>query len=146
MPTLEQVLKQYPNEVKLVLKNFPLRNHKFAMKAAAAALAARRQGKFWEFHDALFENYNKLNDEKIKGIVTQLEMNETAFEAELKKPLINKLIGKDLNDGRNAGVRGTPTAFINGRRVKDRSIKGIQAIIDKELEGIKARGKDETGK
>jgi protein-disulfide isomerase len=54
VPVLEQVLEKNPNQVKLVFKNFPLRNHKFAMEAAIAALAAEKQGKFWEFHDLLF--------------------------------------------------------------------------------------------
>ncbi len=57
------MLEQYPNDVKLVFKNFPLtRIHKFAMDAAVASMAANQQGKFWEFHAGLFKNYNNLND------------------------------------------------------------------------------------
>ena len=65
MPVLEQVLEKNPDKVKLVFKNFPLRNHKFAMPAATAALAAEKQGKFWEFHDLLFKDYNRLNEQKV---------------------------------------------------------------------------------
>jgi protein-disulfide isomerase len=60
VPVLEQVLEKNPENVKFVFKNYPLRNHKFAMKAAVAALAARSEGKFWEFHDELYKNYNKI--------------------------------------------------------------------------------------
>jgi len=62
------VLEKYPQQVKLAFKNFPLPSHRFATKAAIAALAANAQGKFWEFHDALFKNYTSLDDAKIQQI------------------------------------------------------------------------------
>jgi protein-disulfide isomerase len=133
VPVLERVLEKYPNDVKIVFKNFPLRNHKFAMKAAAAALAAERQGKFWEFHDLLFKNYNKLNDQKIREIALGLSLDQAEFEKKMKDPTIEAMIMQDVRDGARAGVRGTPTVFINGRRLKDRSLKGFQVLIDKEL-------------
>jgi protein-disulfide isomerase len=76
VPVLEQVLEKYPHDVKIVFKNYPLRNHKFAMKAAIAALAAGSEGKFWEFHDELFKNYNKLNDQKIREIALGLGFDQ----------------------------------------------------------------------
>ena len=133
MPVLEQVLKKYPDDVKIVFKNFPLRNHKFAMKAATAALAAESQQKFWPFHDLLFKNYNRLNDQKISEIALELGLNQVEFEKKMKDPKIKAMIRQDLRDGAEAGVRGTPTVFINGRRLNDRSIKGFQAAIDREL-------------
>ena len=86
MPLLEQVLEKYPNEVKMVYKNFPLRNHRFARPAAIAALAAERQGKFWEFHDLLFENYNRLSAEKIQEIARELNLDMDKFEQDQKDP------------------------------------------------------------
>ncbi len=136
MPLLEQVLEKYPQDVKVVFKNFPLQNHKFAMKAAVAALAAESQGKFWEFHDLLFENYNRLNDEKIQEIAQTVGLNQEEYEKMKKDPAIQKKVRRDLSDGRRAGVRGTPTVFINGRRLRDRSLKGFQAAIDKQLEKL----------
>ena len=135
MPVLEQVLEKYPQDVKVAFKNFPLRNHKFAMKAAVAALAAESQGKFWEFHDLLFENYNKLNDQKIQDIAVAVGLNIEEYEKKKKDPTIERRVKQDLSDGRQAGVRGTPTIFINGIRLKDRSLKGFQAAIDKQLPG-----------
>lgn len=134
MPVLEQVLEKYPNEVKLVFKNFPIRSHKFAVKAATAALAADRYGKFWEFHDLLFKSYNKLNDQVIEGIALGLGLDQREFENTMKDPALMKIIRQDVIDGRNAGVRGTPTIFINGRRLQNRSLAGFQSIIDKLLQ------------
>lgn len=133
MPLLKQVLEQYPNDVKLVFKHFPLRNHKFARKAATAALAAESQGKFWEFHDLLFKDYNKLNDKKVAEIAAALALNQEAFEDKMKDPLIRAKINQDVKEGVDAGVRGTPAIFINGRSLKNRSLAGFRAIIDKEL-------------
>ena len=134
MPVLEQVLEKYPNDVKIAFKNFPLRNHKFAMPAALAALAASEQGKFWEFHDLLFENYNKLNDQKINEIAQTVGLNLEEYEKKKKDPAIQRRINQDLLDGKRAGVRGTPTIFINGRRLKDRSLRGFQVAITRELQ------------
>jgi protein-disulfide isomerase len=133
VPVLEQVLEKYPVDVKIVFKNFPLRNHKFAVKAAAAALAAESKGKFWEFHDELFKNYNKLNDQKIREIALGLGFDQAEFEKKMKDPKIKATIVQDLRDASQAGVRETPAIFINGRRLKNRSLQGFQAVIDKEL-------------
>ena len=136
MPLLEQVLEKNPDTVKIVYKNFPLGSHKFATKAATAALAAGEQGKFWEFHDELFKNYNRLNDQKIQEIATSLNLDQKAYESKLKDPEIKALIRKDAMEGRMIGVRGTPTLFINGRRLKDRSLQGFQRLIDSELQKL----------
>ncbi len=140
MPLLEQVLEKNPKKVKLVIKNFPIRNHKFAIKAAKGALFAQGHGKFWAFHDRLFENYNSLGNEKIKEIARNLGLDEAKFEVGLKDPGLMARIRRDIQDGRNAGVRGTPAIFVNGRRLRKRSIEGFQKLIDKAL------GKLEKGK
>jgi protein-disulfide isomerase len=127
------VLEKNPNQVKLVFKNFPLRNHKFAMPAAIAALAAEKQGKFWEFHDLLFQNYNRLNEQKVKEIAQQLKLNMEKFEKDRKDPRIRAMINRDLAEGNRAGVRGTPTVFINGRLLRNRSMDGFQELIEKVL-------------
>ncbi len=134
MPLLEQVLEKYPEEVKIVFKNFPLNSHKFAKKAATAALAASSQGKFWEFHDLLFKNYNRLNDRKIRDIALELGLDMVKFDKKMKDPLIQERISQDLWDGNRADVRGTPTVFVNGKRLRDRTLPGFQKIIDRELQ------------
>ena len=104
------------------------------MKAAMAALAADKYGKFWQFHDQLFNEYNKLNDQKFKEIARNFGLNVEEFEKEMKNPKIVTKIQKDVLDGREAGITGTPTIFVNGRRLKDFSLNGLQMLIDKELE------------
>jgi protein-disulfide isomerase len=133
VPVLEQVLEKNPNQVKLVFKNFPLRNHKFAMPAAIAALAAEKQGRFWEFHDLLFKDYSRLNEQKVKEIAQQLNLDMEKFEKDRKDPQIRTLINRDLAEGNRAGVRGTPTVFINGRLLRNRSMAGFQELIEKAL-------------
>jgi protein-disulfide isomerase len=136
VPVLEQVLEKYPDKVKIVFKNFPLRNHKFAMKAATAALGADSSGKFWEFHDLLFKNYNRLNDQKIRDIALALGLDKAAFERTMKDPKFRVRIRQDVSDANRAGVNGTPTVFINGRLLRDGTLKGFQRAIDKELQKL----------
>ena len=133
MPLLEQVLEKYPDQVKLVFKHFPLRNHKYARKAAAAALAAHNQDKFWEFSDHLFKNARQLNDEKIQEIVGQLKLNLEQFQKDWQDPGIAEKIDRDTREGNRIGVRGTPTLFVNGRSLMQRSKEGLEATIEKEL-------------
>jgi protein-disulfide isomerase len=137
---LEQLLEAYPEKVKVVFKHFPLKSHKFAVKAAMAALAAGRQGKFWEFHDRLFENYNKLNDDVIQQIATDLGLNMEAFEKELKNSENLGRIRRDLQDGGKAGVKGTPAVFVNGKRQANRKLKGLRTAIDRELKRLAISG------
>jgi protein-disulfide isomerase len=133
VPLLEQVLEKNPAKVKVAFKNFPLQNHKFAQKAAVAALAADRQGKFWPFHDRLFDSYNQLSDQKIQEIAVSLGLNMEAFNNDLKNPAIQAKVRQDFQDGNQAGVRGTPPVYINGRVLKNRTLAGFQEIIDREL-------------
>jgi protein-disulfide isomerase len=127
------VLEQYPNQVKVVFKNFPLRNHKFARPAALAALAANEQGKFWEFHDKIFENYNKLSDKKLQEIAVELQLDMDRYQADRKNQKVRASVAQDTRDGQTAGVRGTPTIFVNGRLLKNRSVQGFREVIDKLL-------------
>ena len=127
------MLDKFPKNVKLVIKNFPLRNHKFAHKAATAALAANDQGKFWEFHSKLFKNFNAINDVKIQDIAKELGLNMEKFNKDMQSPVIENLIARDLENGRQIGVRGTPTIFINGKTLRNRSLPGIYRAIEAEL-------------
>ncbi len=133
MPLLEQVLEKNPESVKIVFKNFPLRNHRFAKQAAIAAFAAERQGKFWEFYDLLFKDYNRLNEQKVREIAQKLNLDMEKFGQDQKDPGIESIINRDLAEGGRIGVRGTPTVFINGRLLRNRNMAGFQAMIDKTL-------------
>ncbi|GAB4259234.1 MAG: hypothetical protein Kow0092_07370 [Deferrisomatales bacterium] len=127
------MLEQYPNDVKVVFKNFPLRNHAFARKAAIAAAAAQKQGKFWEFHDKLFANYNRLSDQKIEEIAQEVGLDKARFDADRQDPEVLSRVNADARDGQRAAVRGTPTVYVNGKQLQDRSMDGFRAMIDSEL-------------
>ena len=133
-PVLEKVLKKYPENVKLVIKHFPLRMHKFAKKAARASLAAHQQDKFWEYHDMVFENYKGLNDEKFPEFAATLGLDVEKFKTNTDSNPIADILKKDMAHGKTAGVRGTPTVFINGKRLKSRGLKGFEKMIKQELE------------
>jgi len=144
VPQLEQLLKKYPGKVKLVFKNFPIRSHKYAVKAAVAALAAEPLGKFWEFHDMLFSNYNRLNDQKIQEIVGLLGLDETKFKEQQMNPAITERIRQDYEEGIRLMVRGTPTLFFNGKKLRDRGMKSMEAIVEKELQKQQETSQKET--
>jgi protein-disulfide isomerase len=128
------VIEKYPKQVKIVYKNFPIRSHKYSEPAAKAALAAQKQGKFWPFHDLLYAHYKDLSDKEIIKIANQLELDVVRFEKDRKDPAIYGKVRADLRDGNKAGVRGVPTVFINGRRLRKRSLEGFLEMIEKELQ------------
>lgn len=109
--------------------------HKFADPAARAALAAKEQGKYWEFHDELFST-KKLSDKAIENIATKLGLDITKWKNDMNSPVVRQQINVDTQDAQKAGVTGTPTIFINGRLLKNRSIQGFQQMIDEELNKI----------
>jgi protein-disulfide isomerase len=133
------VLEKNPKSVKIVFKNFPIRSHRFAVQAALAALAADRQGKFWDFHDELFKQHNKLNEEKVQEIAAKLKLDLAQFEKDRNDPLLLEQIRYDYNEGIRVGINSVPSVFVNGRKLKDRSLKGFQTLIDKELEILKQK-------
>lgn len=126
------MLEKNPDTVKIVLKNMPLNFHKFAKPAALAALAAGKQGKYWEFHDELFAT-PKLSTESIQAIAKKLNLDIEKFQMDMVSPEIQQKLAIDLADAQEAGVTGTPSIFINGAQVKTRTIPAMQKIIDEEL-------------
>lgn len=131
--TIQQVLDQYPKDVRLVPKNFPLRSHKFARKAAHAAIAANAQGKFWEFRHKLFENYQSITDAKIQEIAESLGLDMDKFNRDKDSRSVRDFVTRDVINGRRIGVRGTPTLFVNGKRAMVRKPFDLFTIIDAEL-------------
>ena len=126
--------EKYPNDVKLVIKHFPLSIHEYARKAAIAALAAGKQGKFWEFHEKLFANQKDLNDTKVEAIAGELGLDMEKFKKDLQDPAIASVIDRDMNDGLKANVQGTPSIFINGKLLNQRNylLQAIEAALKKK--------------
>ena len=133
---LRQLPEKYPGKVRVVFKNFPLSRHKYAKKAALAALAARKQGKHIEFHDTLFKNYKRLNDTKIMDIAKELNLDIEQLQKDMEDPAIKRLMFSDIMDGRKAGVQSVPSMFINGKYLKIRSNQELYQMIEEELKNI----------
>ncbi len=103
-----------------------------AEPAHKAAMAADLQGKFWEFHDKLF-SAKKLTNELIESTAKELNLDLDKFHKDLNSPVVLQKIRKDMVDAQNAGVTGTPTVFINGRKLTERSLQSFQKLIDEEV-------------
>ena len=131
---LKDVLEAYPGKIKLVLKHFPLSFHKQAAPAhAAMVMAYQKRGNngFWQMHDKIAEKPRELGIDVLKGYAEQLDLDMDRFNKIIEdKEEIRKLLHEDMQDAKKAGVRGTPSVFINGRRLKKRSIDNYKAIID----------------
>jgi protein-disulfide isomerase len=134
--TMDQVLKAYPNDVKLSFKNLPLPMHENAKPAALAALAAGKQGKFWEFHDALFENQRGLTKEFLETTAKSLGLNVEQFKKDIESPEIKQQVEDDIQLGNKHGIQGTPGFFVNGVAVRGAyPFEHFKQIIDRLLSG-----------
>jgi protein-disulfide isomerase len=137
-PLLDDVLKSYPKEVNLVFKQFPLTSiHPNAMPAAKAAVAAGKQGKFWQMHDIMFENNRELTPDKLKEYATKVGLDVARWEKDMASPEVQAQIDREMQDARAADVTGTPTIFVGGKRLQNRSPEGFKQMID---EAMKAKG------
>jgi protein-disulfide isomerase len=132
--TLEQLLRDYPNDVRILFRHSPLPFHNNAAPAAEAAVAAEKQGKFWEMHDKLFADQNDLERPSLELHAVQVGLDLTAFRAALDTHAGKARVDDDLALGRQLGVRGTPAFFIDGRPLTGaQPIAAFKQIIDDEL-------------
>ncbi len=133
LPTLNRIKETYPGDVRIVFRQRPLGMHPQARPAAQAALAAHRQGKFWEMHDLLFQNRKLLSMAKFEELAQQLGLDMAKFKADFEDPEIAKMIREDEVVATTFGARGTPAFFINGRFLSGaQPFEAFQAVIDEE--------------
>lgn len=133
--TLEQLKSAYGDDVRLVFKDYPLPNHAQAFKAAEAGHCALEQDKFWELHDAMFENQDALEVEDLKRHAGMLGMDQTAFDACLDSGRHAARVNANLREGQEVGVSSTPTVFVNGRAVLGAAPYALfEQVIEEELE------------
>ncbi|MBT3262226.1 thioredoxin domain-containing protein [Candidatus Woesearchaeota archaeon] len=116
VPGLEQLARE--GKIKFVFKHFPLAGHEYAQKAAEAAEAANAQGKFWEYHDALFEKGGAFDDDTLIEIAEELDLDVSRFKAELKGDVYARSVRDDMREGQRLGVGGTPAFLINGQLIE----------------------------
>ena len=131
--TVQQVMKTYGDKVRLVHRDFPLSIHNRARPAAEAARCAEAQGKFWEYHTKLFASQD-LSAEKLQALATEVGIDRTKFDECIAKQPFKDSIDKDIADGTDAGVTGTPAFFINGRMLSGaQPFEKFKEVIDEEL-------------
>jgi protein-disulfide isomerase len=134
-PTLRKVEETYGDKIRLVFKQFPLRNiHPHAQKAAEASLCAKEQGKFWEMHDAMFGDQKNLTVPDLETKAESAGLDKQAFSECLASGRSADAVDEDVRQGSLAGVSGTPALFINGRLVSGAvPYEQIAQVIDEEL-------------
>jgi protein-disulfide isomerase len=133
-PTVKRVLDTYGDRIRFVFRNFPLQTHPRARPAAEAAQCANEQGKFWPYHDRLFEDPKKLGDPDLKQTAVDLGLDAAKFNACFDSHKYQSVVDSDAQAGSEAGVSGTPAFFINGRLLTGaQPFENFKRVIDEEL-------------
>jgi protein-disulfide isomerase len=137
--TYQELLKRYNGKVRLVHKDLPLDAiHPQARQAAEAARCAGDQGKFWEYHDILYTNSPKAGIDELKSYAKEVGLNSASFDQCFTSGKYKGLVQKDLAEGAQLGLTGTPTFFINGREMSGaQPVEAFATIIDEELNQAK---------
>jgi predicted DsbA family dithiol-disulfide isomerase len=144
-PTLERLVKEYGDKVRLVARDFPLSQHADAFKAAEAAEAAREQGKYWEYVEILMRNQSALGVAKLKDYASELDLDRGRFDKALESGMFAETVQRDVEEGMRLGIDSTPTVFINGRRVSDKSYDALKANIEAALKALPTKRRGEGG-
>jgi protein-disulfide isomerase len=134
-PTLRNLLSKYKDRVKLAYRDLPLREiHPQAELAAEAARCASDQSKFWEYHDLLFQNQNKLTREGLLDQARTLKLDEKQFDSCLASGKYKTQVEQDRQLGLKAGLSGTPGFFVNGKMMSGNlPQETFEKFIDGEL-------------
>ena len=136
---MKELLKKYPGQVNLAFRDFPLSSiHPYAQKASEAARCAGKQGKFWEFHDALFADEARLDEPGLKGAARTLGLDDKAFASCLASAEFASQVAHDQEDGKKVGVGSTPSFFINGVFIGGaQPVDEFEKLIDNELKSAR---------
>lgn len=129
---LQELTEEYPGKVRTGFRHYPLTRHKQAVNAGRAAWAAQRQGKFWEMHDALFSSRGKLDMDVIRGHAEAIGLDMDEFNSDFESSDALDAVFADRKAGRSAGVKGTPTFYVNGILVGN-DPNQVRRVIEKEL-------------
>ncbi len=133
-PSIDQAKATFGDKVRFVFRQFPLNIHPQAPKAAEASLCANEQGKFWEMHDALFANQQKLSVPDLKATALTVGVDAAKFDACLDSGKMAEIVARDMADGQTAGVSGTPALFVNGRFINGAvPYEELAKVINDEL-------------
>lgn len=138
-PALERLVKEYGDKVRLVARDFPLSQHVEAFKAAEAAEAAREQGKYWEYVQLLMRNQSALSVDKLKEYASELALDRPRFDSALESGKFTETVQRDIEEGMRLGIEATPTVFINGRRVSNKSYEELKANVEAAFKALAAK-------
>lgn len=139
---IKHIFETYDEKIRLVFMNFPKREiHPNAQEAAEAARCAFEQGKFWEYHDILFENQGDLGISSLKRYARKVGLGDK-FDSLLESGRYKEYIEKDISEGISLGVNRVPTFFVNGAKVVGaKPFSLFKKMIDEELKNIGVMGK-----
>ncbi len=133
-PVLRSVLAGYGSKVRLVVRDFPLEGiHENAFRAALAAQAAHLQGKFLEYTEVLYHHQDALDEAALKRYAAELGLNARQFAIDFSSEKTAAEVRKDIADGMEAGITGTPTIFVNGVKLQALSADSFRKAIDRAL-------------
>lgn len=131
---MAEVMKAYPRDVKLVFKNLPLPFHQQALPAAKAAMAAWKQDKFWEMHDALFAEQRSISPEFALSQAEKLGLDTARFKQDMESSEILAMIDADKAEASRIGMNGTPGFVVGGILVFGaRPVENFKTVIDRLL-------------
>jgi protein-disulfide isomerase len=132
--TVHQIRERYSDKVRIIFRHFPLPFHEHARLAAQAALAANAQGKFWPFHDRMFQHQNALDRKSLEGYAQELGLDVAAFRKGIDERQFEPQLEADVALARSVSVDGTPTMFVNGRRADNATeFDAVAPLIDAAL-------------
>lgn len=133
-PVVKELMKEFGNQVQFVFRNFPLSEmHQYARPAALAAEAANVQGKFWEMHDAIYENQQHLNENLLTEIAEKLSLNMTQFKEDLQSSKLAEKVDSDFESGVISGVNGTPSFFVNGKKFNGGAMDLLELVRENAI-------------
>jgi protein-disulfide isomerase len=141
-PNLRLIEKQFGDQVEVIYRQYPIPSlHPFAIKAAEASLCAQEQGKFWELHDMMFAEQDRIAVSDLKSKARRLGMNGGKFDSCLDTGKYTEQVQRDMAEGVKSGVNGTPAIFVNGIEVPGGAVpletitNAIQKEIDRSAQG-----------
>jgi protein-disulfide isomerase len=134
----DELLKEFPDDIQFVFKHYPLAKHVDAFDAAKASWAAHQQGKFWQMHNMIYGgDIQTLPPEVLRGYAEKIGLDMARYDADVDSDLAIQAVMFDRKAAKNAKVRGTPTYFVNGKRVANSTPAGVQAKVRAEVDAYR---------
>jgi len=138
-PMVETIKAEYKDKIAFVVRYFPLPGHQYSKQSAYAVESAGKQGKYWEMNKLMFQNQidwsgNPKSDEIFRGYAQDLGLNIEQFNADSDSAQTKEKVENDLKSGKDLNIQGTPTFFLNGRKIPTpRNIESFRKLLDEEI-------------